>query len=51
MEPIQDRLQQEEFGDTKGILKIRISKKDRQYHGQKKKYKRTNNHLGLRKSS
>jgi hypothetical protein len=35
----------EEFGDTKGVIKIRISKKNRQYIGQKKKYKRTNNDL------
>ena len=35
----------EEFEDTKGVIKIRISKKDRQHNGQKKKYKRTNNDL------
>jgi hypothetical protein len=35
----------EEFEDTKGITRTRISKKDRQYNGQKKKYKRTNNDL------
>ena len=34
---------QEEFEDTKGAIKIRISKKNRQHNGQKKKYKRTNN--------
>ena len=33
----------EEFGDTKGVSRIRISKKNRQHNGQKKKYKRTNN--------
>jgi hypothetical protein len=33
------------FGDTKGAFRIRISKKNRQHHGQKKKYKRTNNDL------
>jgi hypothetical protein len=27
------------FGDTKGVIIIRISKKNRQYTGQKKKYK------------
>jgi len=32
----------EEFEDTKGVIRIRISKKNRQYNGQKKKYKRTN---------
>jgi hypothetical protein len=30
---------EEEFEDTKGIIKIRISKKDSQYNGQKKKDK------------
>ena len=34
---------QEEFEDTKGEIRIRISKKNRQHNGQKKKYKRTNN--------
>ena len=33
---------QEEFEDTKGAIRIRISKKNRQHNG-KKKYKRTNN--------
>jgi len=43
----------EEFEDTKGFIRIRISKKNRQHNGQKKKnrqhngqkqkYKRTNN--------
>jgi hypothetical protein len=33
---------QEEFEDTKGVIRIRISKKNRQHNGQKKKYKRTN---------
>jgi len=36
---------QEEFEDTKGVIRIRISKKDRQHNCQKKKYKRTNNDL------
>jgi hypothetical protein len=35
----------EEFEDTKGAIRIRISKKNRQHYGQKKKYKRTNNDL------
>ena len=35
--------QLEEFEDTKGAIRIRISKKNRQHNGQKKKYKRTNN--------
>jgi hypothetical protein len=29
----------EEFEDTKGAIRIRISKKNRQYNGQKKKDK------------
>jgi hypothetical protein len=33
----------EEFEDTKGAIRIRISKKNRQHNGQK--YKRTNNDL------
>jgi hypothetical protein len=35
----------EEFEDTKGAIRIRISKKNRQHNGQKKKYKRTKNDL------
>ena len=35
----------EEFEDTKGAIRIRISKKNRQHNGRKKKYKRTNNDL------
>ena len=34
----------EEFEDTKGVIRIRKSK-DRQYNGQKKKNKRTNNDI------
>ena len=34
---------EEEFEDTKGVIRIRKSKKNRQYNGQKKKYIRTNN--------
>ena len=34
-----------EFEGTKGVIKIRISKKNRQHNGQKKKYKGTNNDL------
>jgi hypothetical protein len=29
----------EEFEDTKGVIRIRISKKNRQHNGKKKKYK------------
>jgi hypothetical protein len=36
---------QEEFEDTKGVIRIRISKTNRQHNDQKKKYKRTNNDL------
>jgi len=33
----------EEFDDTKGVIRIRKLKKDRQHNGQKKRDKRTNN--------
>jgi hypothetical protein len=36
---------EEEFKDTKGVIRACISKKNRQHNGQKKKYKRTNNDL------
>ena len=36
---------EEEFEDTKGATRIRISKKNTQHNGQKKKHKRTNNDL------
>ena len=36
---------EEEFEDTKGVIRICISKKNRQHNGQKKKNKRTNNDL------
>ena len=36
---------QEEFGDTKGVIRIRISKENTQHNVLKKKYKRTNNDL------
>ena len=36
---------EEEFEDTKGVIRIRKSKKNRQYNGQKKKYIRTINDL------
>jgi hypothetical protein len=38
-----DNFDIKEFEDTKGAIRIRISKKNRQRNGQKKKYKRTNN--------
>jgi len=33
------------FEDTKGVIRIRKSKKNRLHNGQKKMYKRTNNVL------
>ena len=36
---------QKEFEDTKGVIRIRISKKNRQHNDQKKKGKRSNNGL------
>jgi hypothetical protein len=36
---------QEEFEDTKEVIRIRISKKNRQHNGQKKKYKGTNSDI------
>ena len=39
-----NRMSQEEFEDTKGVIRIRTSK-NRQHNGQKKNYKRTNNDL------
>jgi hypothetical protein len=38
-------MDQEEFEDTKMVIRIRISKKNRQQYGQKKKSKRTNNDI------
>jgi len=36
---------EEEFEDTKGLLRSRKLKKDKQHNGQKKNHKRTNNDL------
>ena len=36
---------EEGLEDSKGAIKIRKSKKDKQYNGQKQRYKRTNNDL------
>ena len=36
---------QEEFEDTKGVIRIHILKKDRQHNGQKKMDKKTNSDL------
>jgi hypothetical protein len=35
----------DEFEDTKGVIRILKSMKNRQHNGQKKKHKRTNNDL------
>ena len=43
--PNYDHLFEEEFEDTKGVIRIRILKKNRQHNGRNKKYKRTNNDL------
>ena len=40
-----ERMYIEEFEDTKGVIRIRTSKKNRQHNGQIKKVKRTNNDL------
>ena len=37
--------EEEEFEDTKRVIRIRKSKKNRQHNGQKKEVKRTNNDL------
>jgi hypothetical protein len=34
--PVESNHLQEEFADTKGVIRIRISKKNRQHNGQKK---------------
>jgi len=39
---------QEESEDTKGVIRIRISKRNRQHNGQKKKYKGTYNDLRIK---
>ena len=39
------RLIEEEFENTKGLISISKSKKNRKHNDQKKKYKRTNNDL------
>ena len=39
------RLHDNALTRVKGAIRIRISKKNRQHNGQKKKYKRTNNDL------
>ena len=37
--------EREEFKDTEGVIRISISKKNRQHNGQPKKFKRTKNDL------
>ena len=48
MQDILTKRFQEEFEDTKGIIKI-CKSEDRQHNGQKKKDKRTNNDLKIHK--
>ena len=43
-------LLEEEFEDTKRVIRIRKSKKDRKHYGQKKNDKRTNNDLQNKRS-
>ena len=38
-------MDEEEFKDTKGVIRICILKKDSQHNGQMKKYKKSNNDL------
>ena len=38
-------MDKEDLEDTKGVIRIRKSKKDRQHNGQKKNDKRTNSNL------
>ena len=44
-------IRQEEFDDTKGVIRIHKSKKDRQHNHQKKTDKRTKNYLLRHKKS
>jgi hypothetical protein len=39
------RASSEEFEDTKGVIRIRKSKKNKQHNGRQKKYKKTVNDL------
>jgi hypothetical protein len=41
----QENMIKEEFEDTKGVIRIRKSKKNRQHNDQKKKDKKTNKDL------
>ena len=43
--PTFNRAYEEEFEDTKGVIRLHILKKNRQHNGQEKKYKITNNDL------
>jgi hypothetical protein len=40
-------MDEEEFEDTKGVIRIRISKKNRQHNGQKIKFKRTKENIDI----
>ena len=39
------KLRKEEFENAKGVIRVCISKKNRQHNGQKKKYKKTNSDI------
>ena len=39
------RASSEEFEDTKGVIRIRKSKKNKQHNGRQKKYKKKDNDL------
>jgi len=43
--PSMELTKQEEFEYTKGVIRIRVSNKNRQHSDQTKKYKMTNNDL------
>ena len=45
MQSLNHKLMLEEFEDTKGVIRIRKSRKNRQHNDQKKTYKGTNNDL------
>jgi hypothetical protein len=45
--PIHGEVKEEEFEDTKGLIRIRRSKKNRQHNGQQKTFKMTNNDLQI----
>ena len=46
-----DNIDKGEFEDTKGVIRICKSSKDRQHSGQKKKDKRRNNDLQIKRKT